>query len=143
MANRFELWVNLRWLVIIMDLPAPSSDESKKRIHFMFYIFTNDLLPGDANGDFVVYAADFSIWHEHKFSSETDSASGDLNGDGKTDVAGFNVWNDHRTVAATSENVPEPASAAMIALGMLLEFASVHRNQSLVREAARLRRSRR
>lgn len=109
------------WTDETIEFGPLSSDE----MQFMFYIYTNDLLLGDANGDFVVDAADFTIWDKNKFRSGTDRSTGDFNGDGKTDVADFNVWNDHRTVAAASENVPEPGSLSLLAFWFLFVLACI------------------
>lgn len=104
------------WTDETIEFGPLSSDE----MQFMFYIYTDDLLLGDANGDFLVDLDDFTIWDENKFTSGTGWATGDFNGDGLTDVADFNIWNDHRTDAAASQTVPEPLSSSMIVLGFIL-----------------------
>jgi hypothetical protein len=111
------------WTNQLIEFGPLSSDE----MQFMFYIYTDELLAGDANGDFVVDDADFMIWDENKFTSGTGRSTGDFNGDGKTDVSDFNVWNDHRTAATTLENVPEPGSSSILALWILLALAGVRR----------------
>jgi hypothetical protein len=111
------------WTDELIEFGPLSSDE----MQFMFYIYTDELLAGDANGDFVVDDADFMIWDENKFTSGTGRSTGDFNGDGKTDVSDFNVWNDHRTAATTLENVPEPGSSSILALWILLALAGVRR----------------
>ena len=76
-------------------------------------------LPGDANGDFSVDAADFAIWEENKFTSGTDWLTGDFNGDGLTDVRDFNIWNDNDGMLAGAA-VPEPSAFWLLMFGPLI-----------------------
>ncbi len=86
-------------------------------------------LPGDANFDGSVDAADFNIWNENRLQEGTDWRTGDFNGDhitddldlaiwnylkfgsealpgdanydGNVDATDFNIWNDNRSNAGT------------------------------------------
>ena len=54
-------------------------------------------LPGDANLDGSVDAADFNIWRNHRFQACNKSwADGEFSGDSVVDVSDFNIWLDHR-----------------------------------------------
>lgn len=60
--------------------------------------------PGDANEDFRVDEADFTIWHTHYKQSVTDKhTSGDFNNDGVSDGIDYTIWLANRTTA-TSNN---------------------------------------
>ncbi len=80
-------------------------------------------LPGDANGDMYVDAADLAIWDEHKFSTGTDWVSADFNGDGRTDVSDFNIWNGSRDLAVAGvQAIPEPHVITLLAWLLPLGF---------------------
>ena len=84
-----------------------------------FRVLTAPVLPADFNGDGSVNASDLAIW---KSSAGVNSA-GDANGDGQTDGADFLVW--QRSLGSSSgssasiASVPEPAAAALMALGAM------------------------
>lgn len=92
-----------------------------------FRVLTAPPLPADFNGDGFVNASDLAIW---KSAAGTTSA-GDANGDGQTDGADFLVW--QRTLGASAGSssaiagVPEPATAAMLALGAIALGAASRR----------------
>jgi hypothetical protein len=78
-------------------------------------------LPGDANLDYVVDGSDFNVWNDHRFSSGTGWASGDFNGDGQTLADDFELWNSNRfSLQPDKLLVPEPTSALLLSLGMML-----------------------
>lgn len=84
-----------------------------------FRILTAPALPADFNGDGFVNASDLAVWK----SAAGVTSAGDANGDGQTDGADFLVW--QRTLGATAPStaaiasVPEPAAAALMALGAM------------------------
>ncbi|MBA4106282.1 MAG: hypothetical protein C0485_11035 [Pirellula sp.] len=92
-----------------------------------FRILTAPTLPADFNGDGFVNASDLVIWK----SAAGSTSAGDANGDGLTDGADFLVW--QRTLGASSGSsaaitgVPEPASAALMALGAVALVGAVRR----------------
>lgn len=92
-----------------------------------FRIMTAPALPADFNGDGFVNASDLAIW---KSAAGTTSA-GDANGDGLTDGADFLVWQRSLGASAGSSSaiagVPEPAAAAMMALGAVAFVAASRR----------------
>ena len=88
-------------------------------------------IPGDANGDQVVNAADLQIWNSHRFAGGTDWIRGDFNGDGVTDVSDFNIWSENVGTAVIAEAVPEPAASHLLILTAILSIAHYARRRRL------------
>lgn len=92
-----------------------------------FRILTAPTLPADFNGDGFVNASDLAIWK----SADGMTSAGDANGDGLTDGADFLVW--QRTLGSSAGNsaavagVPEPASAALMALSAIALVGAARR----------------
>ncbi len=105
---------------------------STKQNGGIIYLVTNSVpLLGDFNQDHVVDAADYTVWRDSLDATGYHLAA-DGNGDGKVDAADYDVWKSHfgETWSATGGgagalSVPEPATAALLALGCL--FISVRR----------------
>jgi hypothetical protein len=105
---------------------------STKRKGGIIYLVANSVpLSGDFNKDHVVDAADYTVWRNSLDATGYHLAA-DGNGDGKVDAADYDVWKSHfgETWSATGGGagalaVPEPATAALVALGCL--FISVRR----------------
>ena len=86
-------------------------------------------IPGDANGDRTVDAADFAIWEENRFSAGTDWTTGDFNGDGFTDGGDLLIWNANKFATVTTA-VPEPQALVLIAWaawGLLIRTGRLRR----------------
>jgi hypothetical protein len=86
------------------------------------------LTPGDFNGDFVVDAADYSVWRNHLGSDFDLNGSGDEEDDsfGTVDEADYELWRrNYGTVYTPGEGgvaqtrVPEPAAAIMLLTGVV------------------------
>jgi hypothetical protein len=77
------------------------------------------VLPGDANFDGTVDAADFDAWSTHRFLPQVGWAAGDFNGDGVADVSDFNIWNENNG-RVNFAAVPEPATFFLLLWGWLL-----------------------
>jgi len=76
-----------QWLQVTF-LAGPATGLAQDDV---FY-FAN--LPGDANSDGRVDAADFNDWYEARFNNALIADPADFNRDGVVDVKDFNVWND-------------------------------------------------
>jgi hypothetical protein len=80
----------------------------------------------DFNGNTMVDGGDLGTWRTGFGSLSGTFASGNLDGDADTDGADFLLWQNqlgtHAMVAA-SHATPEPAAAALAAIGMLAAFA--------------------
>lgn len=89
------------------------------------FLVTNSMpLLGDFNKDRVVDAADYTVWRD-SLNSTGYLLSADGNGDGKVDNADYLVWKNNfgKTWSATgagSLSIPEPATAALMALAALV-----------------------
>jgi hypothetical protein len=68
---------------------------------------------GDANGDGLVNAADFTIISNNLFTSQSSGANGDLDLDGFVDFADFRIWKNAASGVPVTGAVPEPASLAL------------------------------
>ena len=80
-------------------------------------IIERTLAPGDYNFDGVVNNADYLVW-KNSYGSTT-AAEADGNGDGVVNAADYTVWRNSMAGAAQSVTIPEPTSAAIVALGLL------------------------
>jgi len=80
-------------------------------------IIERTLAPGDYNFDGVVNNADYLVW-KNSFGSTT-AAEADGNGDGVVNAADYTVWRDAMAAAGQALTVPEPTSAAIVAVAML------------------------
>jgi hypothetical protein len=95
-------------------------------------------VPGDYNGNFVVDAADYTIWRDSLGATGTglaaDGTGPALDGipDGVVDSSDFNFWkanfgNSSGSGSASAGAVPEPSSFALG--GMVLAFGAVRRRR--------------
>ena len=81
---------------------------------------SNEVLPGDFNGDNVVDAADYTIWRDNLGAAE--SVIGDAgDGSGVVDAGDYLVWdrNFGRDETMSSTAVPEPAGLAVMAMACI------------------------
>lgn len=84
-----------------------------------FVEYIGGVLP-DFNGDGFVNAADYTIWRDNSFrTSGATFAQGDANGDGAVNSADYQLWRSQYGATSGSVSVPEPASIATVALGLL------------------------
>ncbi|MCA9188909.1 MAG: hypothetical protein R3E01_05000 [Pirellulaceae bacterium] len=86
-------------------------------------IGTNALVPldGDVNGDRAVTMADFDIINNNFRNSVTSRSQGDLTGDRFVNFDDFRQWKSNFAGAVpAASSVPEPASAVLVVLGILL-----------------------
>jgi cyclophilin family peptidyl-prolyl cis-trans isomerase len=81
-------------------------------------IYTLNLPAGDYNFDGVVNNADYLVW-KNSYGSTT-AAEADGNGDGVVNAADYTVWRNSMAGAAQSMTIPEPTSAAIFVLGLLV-----------------------
>jgi hypothetical protein len=68
---------------------------------------------GDANGDGLVNAADFTIISDHLFTSQSSGTLGDLDLDGFVDFADFRIWKNAAGSVGANLSIPEPAALAV------------------------------
>ena len=73
--------------------------------------------PGDANLDTAVDGGDYTIWADHYGQTGVGWTGGNFNGDGAVDGGDYTIWADFYGTGAGAA-VPEPASLALLALGM-------------------------
>ena len=102
-----------------------------------------ELIPGDANGDRMVGAADYTVWSNSVglFDGNATISNADWTGDGIVDTADYTVWADHfgldlsasgaasgssgiSTVmfsesTSTAAPIPEPSAIVLFALGLV------------------------
>ncbi len=74
-------------------------------------------LPGDYNRDGDISNADFLWWQTLYGSTLTLDADG--NGDGVVNAADYTVWRDSMAAAGQAVTIPEPTSAAIVAMALL------------------------
>jgi hypothetical protein len=86
------------------------------------------LLPGDADLDGAVTAADYVVWRSHA-GTTGDWRSGDFNGDGMVNQDDYAIWRAHFGQSAGSGSglgtatVPEPSACLLLAMsGVLLSI---------------------
>jgi serralysin len=87
-------------------------------------------LPGDYNKNGIVDAADYVVWRNSQGQSVAAGSGADGNSDGQITAADFTVWRLHYGQTAGSGAgaiagvaVPEPASALIIIVGMLVMYS--------------------
>lgn len=79
----------------------------------------NSVENADFNSDFIVDGTDF-LTVQQGFGTGTTLAQGDANGSGNVDGTDVGIFqNQYGTVIPNINNVPEPASAALVIFGML------------------------
>ncbi len=83
------------------------------------------LVPGDADLDGAVTAADYVLWRKRQ-GSAGDWRDGDFSGNGMVDAADFDIWRANFGVTSPGSgselveaNVPEPHACALLAMGIL------------------------
>ncbi len=80
----------------------------------------NAYLLGDANLDGVVDGQDFIVWNTNKFTSMPAWSKGDFTADGVIDGQDFITWNTNKFMSSDASVVPEPTTAALLLLGLLI-----------------------
>ncbi len=73
--------------------------------------------PGDANRDGLVDGGDYTIWCDNYSATDLGWAGADFNGDGVVDGGDYTIWADFYGTGSAA--VPEPATAALLALSAL------------------------
>lgn len=96
-----------------------TSDNAVNAVDHRAWLDLASVLPGDANLDGAVDAADFDVWNANRFTADVGWAKGDFDGDGVADGADFNIWNVHNGMA-NIPTVPEPAAFSLLMLGLIL-----------------------
>jgi glucose/arabinose dehydrogenase len=87
----------------------------------VYRINTDAFTPGDFNGDASVDGLDLDVWEAGYGMTGVTRTSGDADGDGDVDGSDFMLWQQNVGWSAlnvsppASPNVPEPASAALLA----------------------------
>lgn len=78
-------------------------------------------LPGDANDDFSVDAADLAIWEANFGDPIAPHGPGDFNGNGQGDGLDFLLWQRNFTgsLSPVSQTVPEPSSIVLLTSAFL------------------------
>jgi hypothetical protein len=73
--------------------------------------------PGDANGDYKVTDADYTIWADNFGSTAASLATGDFTGDRMVTDADYTVWADNfgTVIGPLADPVPAPAPLAVLA----------------------------
>lgn len=83
-------------------------------------------IPGDANSDGKVDAADARILANHWGEQVLGASRGDFNNDGNVDAADVSImganWGDH-TESGETATVPEPSMMILIGFGVLMPAA--------------------
>jgi uncharacterized protein YkwD len=104
-------------------------------------------LTGDYNGNGIVDAADYTVWRDTLGSTSDLRANGDNTGAsaGKIDQADYTIWKSnfgaHFGSGADAEaTVPEPTSALLMAMGLLLPFSLKRRSLKCCGPQSRRRR---
>ena len=69
----------------------------------------NPFLPGDANLDGTVGAADFTIWNNNRFTSQASWCRGDFNADGVIDGKDLLIWNGNKDIPPTAVLIDDTA----------------------------------
>jgi hypothetical protein len=84
----------------------------------------NWLVPGDADLDGIVTAADYVLWRNNA-GSAGDWRHGDFNGDGMVDQSDYAIWRANFGSSSASGTglgqsaVPEPATSALLVLSVV------------------------
>jgi hypothetical protein len=78
---------------------------------------------GDANLDGRVDVSDLNAWNANKYTSQASWCAGDFNADGVVDVSDFNIWNGSKFQSSASQLVPEPTTASLLTLPLLVVAA--------------------
>jgi hypothetical protein len=84
---------------------------------FVVRLLAPPLVPGDANLDGCVDGLDYNVWSLH-YQSSTDWCEGDFNDDRTADGLDYNVWSLSYLSGCEAAAAPEPASAALLILGL-------------------------
>ena len=74
-------------------------------------------LPGDANGDGVVSAGDYSSVQSHFGETGAPGIPGDANGDGVVSAGDYSSVQSHFGDVAPANSIPEPATMVLLVLG--------------------------
>ena len=72
-------------------------------------------IPGDANGDGAVDAADYTLWADGFGTTGAGFADGDFNGDSTVDAADYTIWADHFGQTAPTVDIASLADVAVLA----------------------------
>ncbi|MCC6493260.1 MAG: CAP domain-containing protein [Pirellulales bacterium] len=84
-------------------------------------VFDPAQLLADFNGDQLVNGADLAAWEDHFGSNFASPADGDADRDGDVDGGDLLIWQGEASAAAnaaSAASIPEPASAALLLLGV-------------------------
>lgn len=79
----------------------------------------NPPIPGDYDEDGEVDPQDYNEWEDDFGSNKQPGFGADGNGDGLVDAADYTVWRDAYAAASATAAVPEPTTAAMLAVGLV------------------------
>lgn len=88
--------------------------------------------PGDFDGNGLVDARDYTVWRDHLGAADESSIMGNGDGANGVDAADYLLWKNNFGAAgsgALAGAVPEPASAGLLALGMLACLVSSRRGR--------------
>lgn len=82
---------------------------------------SNEVLPGDFNGDLVVDAADYTVWRDNLNASDESLIGNAGDGSGVVDQGDYDIWkyNYGASVPASATAVPEPAGVGLMAIALL------------------------
>jgi hypothetical protein len=135
------------WDVFVPDLVGDFHITAEVMLHCSFQalrvdswvVVSQDLVPGDFNGDGNVDGIDFSAWQSNfPKSADASLGQGDADGDGDIDGADFVVWQTHFSPTSGSGVQPVPESNAI--LSSLIGIGSGLFVRALCRRRRRIKR---
>ncbi len=111
------------------DPPGTPVVDNAVTLSSIAWIRSATAIDGDFNGDDLVDASDYEKWKADFGKWVAKGGGADGNGDGIVDAADYTVWRNALPEIAEAgvgamQSVPEPASAAIAVIGVLLMFAT-------------------
>ena len=125
---------NIAELIIFARILTPEEYSSvTSYLSMKYFTPAPTTLVGDYNDDGIVDGADLTVWQTQFGSPAPAPPNADGNGDGQIDGADFLVWQQNIGAVASSSSagsIPEPASAVILACGLMMMASRRVRHQS-------------